>query len=91
MKKNLFTGVCTAIVTPFLNNEVNYPMLERLLQRQIEAGIPAVVLGGTTGEAPTLSDAEKETVKKEAVKKEAVKKETVKKEEAQTLYEIIEG
>lgn len=59
MKKPLFTGVCTALVTPFLENNVNYPMLEQLLRRQIDAGIHAVVICGTTGEAPTLSDAEK--------------------------------
>lgn len=58
----LFSGVCTALVTPFLNGEVNYPMLEQLLKRQMEAGIRAVVLCGTTGESPTLSDAEKTTI-----------------------------
>ncbi|WP_185964089.1 dihydrodipicolinate synthase family protein, partial [Klebsiella pneumoniae] len=55
----LFTGVCTALVTPFFNGEVNYPMLEQLLKRQMEAGIGAVVICGTTGESPTLSDNEK--------------------------------
>lgn len=59
MKKPLFTGACTALVTPFLDNRVNYPMLEQLLRRQIDAGIHAVVICGTTGEAPTLSDEEK--------------------------------
>lgn len=59
LKDVLFTGVCTALVTPFLNDQVNYPMMERLLQRQIDAGIEAVVVCGTTGEAPTLSDREK--------------------------------
>ena len=59
MKNPLFTGACTALVTPFLENNVNYPMLEQLLRRQIDAGIRAVVICGTTGEAPTLSDAEK--------------------------------
>lgn len=59
MKKTLFTGVCTALVTPFVDGKVNYPMLEMLLKRQLEAGIKAVVLAGTTGEAPTLSDEEK--------------------------------
>lgn len=59
MKKPLFTGACTALVTPFLDGKVNYPMLEMLLRRQLEAGIKAVVLCGTTGEAPTLSDDEK--------------------------------
>ena len=59
MKKPLFTGVCTALVTPFLDGKVNYPMMEMLLRRQLEAGVKAVVLAGTTGEAPTLSDEEK--------------------------------
>lgn len=59
MNKPFFTGVCTALVTPFLENRVNYPMLEIMLQRQLEAGIRAIVLCGTTGEASTLSDGEK--------------------------------
>lgn len=59
MRKPLFTGVCTALVTPFLDGKVNYPMMEQLLRRQIEAGIQAVVIAGTTGESATLSDDEK--------------------------------
>lgn len=59
MKNALFTGACTALVTPYLEDKVNYPMVEQLLQRQMDAGIQAVVLAGTTGEAPTLSDREK--------------------------------
>lgn len=59
MEKPLFTGVCTALVTPFLDDRVNYPMMEQLLRRQIDAGIRSVVICGTTGEAPTLSDEEK--------------------------------
>lgn len=62
MKNPVFTGVCTAMVTPFLNNHINYPMAEQLLKRQIDAGITAVVLAGTTGESPTLSDEEKLTL-----------------------------
>ena len=58
-QKPFFTGVCTALVTPFLQNEVNYPMLERLLQFQMDAGIRNIVICGTTGESPTLSDTEK--------------------------------
>lgn len=59
MKKPLFQGVCTALVTPFLNGQVNYPMMEQLLRRQLDAGIKAIVISGTTGEAPTLTDDEK--------------------------------
>lgn len=59
MNKPLFTGVCTAMVTPFLDGKINYPFMKLLLQRQMDAGIKAVVIAGTTGEAPTLSDREK--------------------------------
>lgn len=59
MENPFFTGVCTALVTPFWNGQVNYPMLEQLLRRQINAGIRAIVLCGTTGESATLSDGEK--------------------------------
>ena len=58
-QKPFFTGVCTALVTPFYRGEVNYPMLERLLQYQLDAGIHTIVICGTTGESPTLSDSEK--------------------------------
>jgi len=68
MKNVLFTGACTALVTPFLNGEVNYPMLEQLLRRQVEDGIRAVVVCGTTGESATLSDAEKLELFKRAKK-----------------------
>lgn len=62
MKKPLFTGACTALVTPFLEGRINYPMMDQLLKRQIDAGIKAVVIAGTTGESPTLSDEEKLTL-----------------------------
>lgn len=59
MNKCVFTGVCTALVTPFIDGKVNYPMAEQLIRRQMNAGIRAVVLCGTTGESPTLTDEEK--------------------------------
>ena len=59
MDHPIFTGVCTALVTPFLNEQVNYPLAEQLLRRQIDAGVRAVVLAGTTGESATLTDEEK--------------------------------
>ena len=58
MNNPFFTGCCTALVTPFLNQEVNYPMLEQLLQKQMLAGLEAALVCGTTGEAATLSDEE---------------------------------
>lgn len=68
MKTPLFTGACTALVTPFLNGRVNLAMLETLLQRQMDAGIGTVVLCGTTGESPTLSDEEKLAIFRHAKK-----------------------
>lgn len=59
MKNSVFTGVCTALVTPFLDHAVNYPMTEQLLRKQADAGIQAAVICGTTGESATLSDTEK--------------------------------
>ena len=49
MKRPIFTGLCTALVTPFDGNEVNYEMLELLIERQIDAGVDAIVLTGTHG------------------------------------------
>lgn len=59
MKQPFFSGACTALVTPFLEGHVNFPMLQRLLYRQVESGISAVVICGTTGESATLTNAEK--------------------------------
>ena len=59
MNEPLFTGACTALVTPFLGERINYPMLQQLIRRQIQSGVNAIVLAGTTGEAPTLTDQEK--------------------------------
>ena len=59
MNEPFFTGVCTALVTPFMDGKVNYPMLQQLLRRQVDAGIRNIVISGTTGEAATLTDEEK--------------------------------
>ncbi len=59
MKQPIFTGVCTAMVTPFLDGKINYPMAKMLLKRQMNAGVKAVVIAGTTGESPALTDKEK--------------------------------
>lgn len=59
MKKMLFSGLCTALVTPFVDGKLNLPMVDVLIRRQIDAGVEAIVLAGTTGESPTLSVEEK--------------------------------
>ena len=54
----MFTGVNTAIVTPFNHNGIDFDAYERLVERQVEAGVDGIVPCGTTGESSTLSDTE---------------------------------
>jgi len=55
----MFTGTGTALVTPFRRDgSLDEQTLRKLVKRQIEAGIDFLVPCGTTGESPTLSDAE---------------------------------
>ena len=59
MTKNpIFRGAATALITPLTENGVDYAALERLINWQIEQGIDALVIAGTTGEGATLSDEE---------------------------------
>ena len=53
MVQPLFTGVATAIVTPFCDNRLDLDTFARLLSQQTEAGVDAIVVCGTTGEAAT--------------------------------------
>ena len=65
MEKNpIFRGVATALVTPLTENGVDYAALEKLINWQIEKGINALVICGTTGEASTLTDEEHREVLK---------------------------
>ena len=56
MREPVFTGACPAIVTPFdANGAVNYDAFGILIDQQIEAGVDAICVAGTTGETSTLS------------------------------------
>ena len=57
-KKSIFKGAATALITPFRDGEVDYISLGQLIDRQIDCGIDALVICGTTGENATLSDRE---------------------------------
>ena len=63
----LFKGVCTALVTPMTENGINYDKLEELINWQIAEGVDAILLSGTTGEAPTITDEEKKELFKKGV------------------------
>ncbi len=58
-KKIIFKGAATALITPFLNGEIDYKTLSTLIDYQIAGGIDALVIGGTTAEVATLSDTER--------------------------------
>lgn len=58
-QKPLFTGACTALITPFKNGEIDYKSLKDLIEFQISSGIDALLINGTTGESATLSECEK--------------------------------
>lgn len=63
MTRPLFSGVITAMITPFRDGNVDYPALKALIERQIKAGVQGLVPVGTTGESATLTyDEHKEVV-----------------------------
>lgn len=64
MKKTIFEGCGTAIVTPFTKDGVNFEEFKKLIEFQIENGVDAIIVCGTTGEASTMTTEEKkETIK----------------------------
>lgn len=69
MTKNpIFRGAATALVTPLNENGVDYVQLKKLIDWQIEQGIDALVIAGTTGEGSTLTDEEHRELFCEAIK-----------------------
>ncbi len=57
-KKTIFTGIATALVTPMTEQGIDYENFAKLVEFQINSGIDALVVCGTTGEASTLTDEE---------------------------------
>ena len=58
-KNEIFCGAATALITPFCDGEIDYISLGKIIEWQISCGIDALVVGGTTAEAATLSDEER--------------------------------
>ena len=64
MKKIIFKGYATAIITPFNENGVNFDEFKKLIEFQIENGADALVVCGTTGESSTMTlEEKKQTIK----------------------------
>lgn len=70
-KDSIFRGVGTALITPFNEDSVDYDTLGRLIDWQIEEGINALIIAGTTGEGSTLTDAEHKAVLSYSVERAA--------------------
>ena len=69
MTKNpIFRGAATALVTPLNENGIDYVQLKKLIDWQIDQGIDALVIAGTTGEGSTLTDEEHRKLLREAIK-----------------------
>ena len=58
MNKIIFKGAATAIITPFRDGEIDFEAFGKLIDWQIENGISAIVVCGTTGEASAMSTCE---------------------------------
>jgi len=64
MKKIVFKGCGTAIVTPFTDDGVNFDEFRKMIEFQISEGVDAIIVCGTTGESSTMSEQErKDTIK----------------------------
>jgi 4-hydroxy-tetrahydrodipicolinate synthase len=55
MKKIIFKGCGTAIITPFTNEGINFTEFEKLIETQIAKGADSIIVCGTTGESATMS------------------------------------
>lgn len=66
-KDPIFRGAATALITPLDDNGVNFRQFGRLIDWQIEKGIDALVIAGTTGEGSTLDDMEHREVLRFAI------------------------
>jgi 4-hydroxy-tetrahydrodipicolinate synthase len=63
----MFTGVYTALITPFKNGKIDYDAYARIIESQVTGGVDGVVPMGTTGESPTISHSDHSEVIRKTV------------------------
>lgn len=71
MKTPIFEGIATALITPITESGIDYEAFGRLIDWQIDEGVNALVICGTTGESSTLTDGEHREAIAYAVKRAA--------------------
>ncbi|MBQ8110756.1 MAG: 4-hydroxy-tetrahydrodipicolinate synthase [Clostridia bacterium] len=62
MHGNLFYGCATALVTPFKGNRIDFDTLERLIDWQLDSGVDALAVLGTTGEPAAITQSERAAI-----------------------------
>ena len=67
MNSRLFRGLGTALITPFRSGEVDWAAYDNLIERQLAAGVDALIVCGTTGEPTTLTAREREALIRRAI------------------------
>ena len=67
MKPIIFKGCGTALATPFDENGINFKVFEEMLENQIENGVDALIVCGTTGESSTMTEKERKDAIKFAI------------------------
>ena len=59
---SIFKGAATALITPFVDDKIDYDNLERLVKAQLDGNIDALIINGTTGEPTTMTHKERTKV-----------------------------
>lgn len=56
VQQNIYSGLITALITPFKNGKIDHKSLERLIDFQVKSGVKKLVIGGSTGEGSSLAE-----------------------------------
>ncbi|MFI3229614.1 MAG: 4-hydroxy-tetrahydrodipicolinate synthase [Bacillota bacterium] len=64
----IFNGSGTALITPFINDKVDFPALKKLVRFQLDNGTSALIINGTTGEPTTMTHFERTAVATTVIK-----------------------
>ena len=63
-----FSGVWLPVITPFVDGDIDFAGYERLVDHYVRAGVAGIIPLGTTGESPTIDEAETDALVESTVK-----------------------